>query len=190
MITEQEYTDEEYAAEMQRVRNAIESITESQLDAFLKSGDAAKRRRHADSYRYKGYHTFRLSVRTPNLSNKPKNCNEPTQGDSTEYERMRELVKLHMTSAMRSLVDFIPLGHDDNIGRGVIVGYDEHSRSYFESLSISLAVRQTIKERYEILHPQRTLAVTVAGAKDVADFGSVSCYAWSWPAHHLVRNAN
>ena len=150
-MSEPEYTDEEYDAEMQRVYSAMDLRTEAHRKAFLNSDDAKKRRRHAANYGFKGYQSFRLSRRLPNLSSWP---NDPIdflapQGDLTEYERTRALVLRHLSEVMKAHCDFIPKYTEGNLGYGVIVDYSEQSCSIFNSFNISRAVKQTIEERYE-----------------------------------------
>lgn len=152
-MNEPEYTDEEYAAEMERARvwEARSKLTAANLAAYLQSDDAKKRRRHAANYAFKGYRSFRLSSRSPNLSNWPKgpiDCRVP-QGDPTEYERTHALVLRHFSEAMKAHCDFIPKYTEGNLGYGIIVGYSGQSRSIFQSFNISHAIKQTIKEHYE-----------------------------------------
>lgn len=152
-MSEPEYTDEEYASELERARvwKARSKLTEADWAAYLQSDDAKKRRRHAANYGFKGYHSFRLSSRSPNLSSWPKGPIDfrVPQGDPTEYERTQALVLRHFSEVMKAHCDFIPKYTEGNLGYGVIVGYSEQSHSIFQSFNISLAVKQTIKERYE-----------------------------------------
>ena len=150
-MNEPEYTDEEYAAEMERVYAAVDSWTEAHWEAFLNSAEGKKRRRHAANYGFKGYRSFRLSSRSPNLSNWPKGPIDlrVLQGDPTEYERTSDLVLRHFSEVMKANCDFIPKYTEGNLGYGVIVGYSEQSRSVFNSFNISRAVKQTIDEHHE-----------------------------------------
>lgn len=149
-MSDQDYTDEEYAAETQRVYEAMAAFTEADWKAFLNSPEGKKRQRHAMSYRmaprkfvykYAGCQTGRLTCRAGNCMT--------MQGDLTEYERTRKLVMRHWSAAMQAHCDFIPHRVEGDLGYGTVLCYSEQGHEAFRSFFLEKAIKQTIAERYE-----------------------------------------
>ncbi len=149
-MSDQDYTDEEYAAETQRVYEAMAAFTEADWKAFLNSPEGKKRQRHAMSYRmaprkfvykYAGCQTGRLTCRAGNYMT--------MQGDLTEYERTRKLVMRHWSAAMQAHCDFIPYRVAGDLGYGIVLGHSEQGHKAFRNFFLEKAIKQTIAERYE-----------------------------------------
>lgn len=159
-MSDQEYTDEEYAAEMQRVREAMDAFTEADWKVFLNSPEAKKRQRHAMSYRmgprkfafkYTGCHSGRLTARNASIPFWPAGPIDfrVPQGYTTEYERTRKLVMRHWSAAMQAHCDFIPHRVEGDLGYGTVLCHSEQGHEAFRSFFIDKAIKQTIAERYE-----------------------------------------
>lgn len=159
-MSDQEYTDEEYATEMQRIHEALDAFTEADWKAFFNSPEAKKRQRHAMSYRmrprkfafkYTGCQTGRLTARNASVPLWPAGPIDfrVPQGDPTEYERTRKLVMRHWSAAMQAHCDFIPHRVEGDLGYGTVLCHSEQGHEAFRSFLIDKAIKQTIAERYE-----------------------------------------
>jgi hypothetical protein len=151
-MNDPEYTDEEYTAEMQRVYEAMDALTEADWRAFLNSPEGKKRQRHAMSYRM-GSRKFAfkfVGCTTGRLSSSAANC-QSLQGDQTQYEWLSARMLRHFGELLRSddHAHYLPWFAQGHTELGYVYGYTPESQQTFQSFRIEYAIKKTIAEHYE-----------------------------------------